>query len=152
MPGFERAWLMAVSPCFHNRRGRSAVCEYVVTGEDAAKGIRHDDVVFRAWPTGAGAKDFNETGFDYPYRQFLPKKVDGLLMAGRSSLSVPNGNRSRYKIMLMGQVAGLAAALAARDGVSPKAIDVRELQRTLYHQHHVPMEEDEKRLRGLGLL
>ena len=152
VPGFERAWLMAVSPYFHNRRGRSAVCEYVVTGEDAAKGIRHDDVVFRAWPTGAGARDFDETGFDYPYRQFLPKTVDGLLMAGRSSLSAPNSNRSRYKIMLMGQVAGLAAALAARDGVSPKAIGVRELQRTLYHQYHVPMEEDEKRLRGLGLL
>ena len=151
VPGFESAWLMTVSPYFHNRFGRSAVCEYVVTGEDAARGVRHDDVVFRAWPTGAGAKNFDQTGFDYPYRQFLPKKVDGLLMAGRSGLTAPNSNRSRYKIMLMGQVAGLAAALAARDGVSPRKIDVRELQRMLYHKYHIPMEEDPKRLKELGL-
>ena len=151
VPGFEDAWLMTVSPYFHNRRGRSAICEYVATGDDAAKGVRHDDVVFRAWPTGAGAKGFDPTGFDYPYRQFLPQKVDGLLMAGRSSLAKQNGGRSRYKIMLMGQIAGLAAALASRDGVSPKKIDVRELQRTLYHKYHIPMEEDEKRLEELGL-
>jgi len=150
--GFEDAWLLTVSPYFHNRFGRSAVCEYVVQREDVIKGKRHDDVVFRAWPTGAGAKNFNESGFDYPYRQFLPKGVDGLLMAGRSSLTSPNHNRSRYKIMLMGQVAGLAAALAARNGVSPKEIDVRELQRTLFHKYHVPMEENDKRLKALGLV
>ena len=152
VPGFECAWLMSVSPYFHNRRGRSAVCEYVVTDDDVAKGQRHPDVVFRAWPTGAGARNFDRTGFDYPYRQFLPKEVDGLLMAGRSSLSPPNGNRSRYKILLMGQVAGLAAALASRDGVSPKQIDVKELQRVLYRKYHVPMEADEGRLRELGLV
>jgi hypothetical protein len=143
-PGFERAWLMAVSPYFHNRFGRSAVCDYVVQKEDEIEGKRHDDAVFRAWPTG-GAKEFDPDGFDYPYRQFLPKGVDGLLMAGRSGLSWPNGNRSRYKVMLMGQVAGLAAALAARDGVGPRDIDVRELQRTLRCKYHVPTEEDADR-------
>ena len=151
IPGFENAWLMTVSPYFHNRLGRSAVCEYTVQREDQLSGIRHDDVVFRAWPSGS-ASECNESGFDYPYRQFLPQDVDGLLMAGRSSLTHPNGNRGRYKIMLMGQVAGLAAALAARAGVSPGAVDVRELQRTLYHKYHVPMEDNEERLRELGLL
>jgi len=150
IPGFEDAWLMVVSPYLHNRWGRSAVCEYVVTGEDAVAGKRHDDVMFRAWPTG-GTKEFDRSGFDYPYRQFLPKKVRGLLMAGRSGLSHPNHNRTRYKVMLMGQVAGLAAALAARDNVSPKKIDVKELQRLLVHKYHIPMEEDPERLRDLGL-
>lgn len=151
IPGFENAWLMTVSPYFHNRFGRSAVTEYVVRTEDMAEGRRHDDVVFRTWPTGAGAKNFNPAGFDYPYRQFLPEHTGGLLLAGRSSLAWPNGNRTRYKIMLMGQVAGLAAALAARDGKDPRDIDIRELQRILYHKYHVPMEQDAARLQALGL-
>jgi|APSaa5957512622_1039677.scaffolds.fasta_scaffold10374_1 hypothetical protein len=150
VPGFENSWLMMVSPYLHNRSGRSAICDYLIRNADMEKGAHFDDVVFRAWPTG-GSADGAPDGFDYPYRQFLPKNVDGLLMAGRSSLSGETLNRSRYKVMIMGQVAGLAAALAARDNVDPRRLDVAELRHTLYHKYHVPMEQNSSRLEKLGL-
>lgn len=151
VPGYESAWLMTVSPYFHNRHGRSAICEYVVGKEDEKEGRRLDDVVFRAWPTGGGAKGFDPSGFDYPYRQFIPKEIDGLLMAGRSSLCLTNRNRSRYKVMLMGQVAGLAAAISSMDNVVPRELDVSKLRSLLYHKYHIPMEDDPARLKELGL-
>ena len=138
VPGFANAWLMAVSPYLHNRLGRSAVCEAVVTREDAVEGTDSEDAVFRCWPSGKSREGFSKGGSDYPYRQFLPKGVDGLLMAGRSGLSSPNRHRNRYKVMLMGQVAGLAAALAARDGVTPREINVPGLQDLLRRKYHVP--------------
>ena len=58
--------------------------------------------------------------------------------------------RTRWKVLLMGQVAGLAAALAARDNRTPRQIDVKELQRLLHRKYHTPMGPPE-RLRELGL-
>ena len=42
---------------------------------------------------------------------------------------------------MMGQAVGVAAALAARDGKTPREIDVRELQKILYTQYHAPLGE-----------
>ena len=143
VPGFENAWLMGVSPYFHNRFGRSAMCDYVIQPDDEGEGASFEDAVFHTWPGGKARGERSAGGFDYPYRQFLPKGVDGLLMAGRSGLSSPNRNRNRYKVMLMGQVAGLAAALAARDGVTPREINVPELQDLLRNKYHVPWREED---------
>jgi len=39
----------------------------------------------------------------------------------------------------MGQVAGLAAAMAVAAGVTPRSIDVRQLQRALVERYGVPL-------------
>jgi hypothetical protein len=54
-------------------------------------------------------------------------------------------------MLMMGQAAGLAAALAARDGVEPRAIVVKELQKLLYHKYHAYVGTPE-RLKALGIL
>ena len=149
-PGFEASYLHITSQYFHDRLGRSAICDYVLTEEDATKGTRFNDVVYRTYALNKSVSH-NDKGVDWPYRQFLPKGLDGMLMAGRAACSGPTVNRNRYKMLLMGQVVGIAAALAARDNVSPRKIDVKELQRILVHKYHVPMEDDPKRLAGLGL-
>ena len=41
-------------------------------------------------------------------------------------------------VFLMGQAAGAAAALAAKAAVSPRALDVRELQKLLHVQQGYP--------------
>jgi hypothetical protein len=54
-------------------------------------------------------------------------------------------------VFLMGQAAGAAAALAAAAGVTPRALEVRELQKLLHNVHQVPL-GDEQRLRELGIV
>ena len=49
-------------------------------------------------------------------------------------------------MFLTGQVAGVAAALAAKAGELPRDLNVRELQRALHEEYSVPL-GDEDRLR-----
>lgn len=69
-----------------------------------------------------------------PYGCILPKRTDGLLVIGLGM----SAHRDAMPILRMqpdvqnqGFAAGTAAALAVRDGVAPRAIDVKELQRKM---------------------
>jgi len=62
----------------------------------------------------------------------LPKKVDGLIAVGRSASCIPDTLlRSRIAVMHNGQAGGTAAALAVKNHVTPKELNVKELQETL---------------------
>ena len=149
VPGFERSYLFAVSPFFHSRGGRSVLCEYVLTWDDAKKHRRQEDVVFVTYAPDHTSRD--RKGYDFPYRQLVPRKIKGLLAAGRSPIVQPPSNRNRWKCLLMGQAAGVAAAMAASANVTPAKIDVKELQRKLHLKYRSPLGDD-ARLRKLGLL
>lgn len=156
VPGFKDSYLHIISPYFHARGGRSAISEHPVTREDIAINRYKDDVVFlgddpeRRVQSAGEASRSRWTPYDFPYRQFLPRGVDGLLMAGRAAIVQPPVTRVRWMVFMMGQAVGVAAALAARDGKTPREIDVRELQRILHATHQVPL-GDAPRLRQLGL-
>jgi hypothetical protein len=139
IPGFEQSHLHMIAPYFHNRGGRSPLCDYVLTKEDVKAGTRFDDAIFHTWGDEVKEGDFTMDGFDFPYRQLLPRGVEGLLMAGRAAIIQPPVNRTRYKVMLMGQAAGVAAALAARAGTTPRALPVGELRQVLVNQYQVPV-------------
>lgn len=149
VPGFEQSYLHLIAPYFHARGGRSAVCDYNMTVDDVNTGARFHDVTFVVY--GSEGERGPDTGSDFPYRQFLPSGVEGLLTAGRCTIIQPPTMRTRWKVLMMGQVAGLAAALAARDNRTPRQIDVKELQRLLRRKYHTPMGPPE-RLRELGLV
>ena len=68
---------------------------------------RFDDVVYIYY----GDKEDNFT--DIPYRALIPKELDGLIAAGRSAVPRSPNFRQRYSMLLMGQAAGVAAALCA---------------------------------------
>jgi len=165
MPGFESSYLHFVSPCFHSRGGRSMVSEYPLTRKDVEQEPRKDDVVFVAVKpelnrhnkpdprdvTGADVYGYTPMlSFDFPYRQLLPQKIDGLLAAGRSAVVQPPVMRVRWMVFLMGQAAGAAAALAVKNGVTPRELNVKELQRLLHNEYQVPL-GDSDRLKELGL-
>jgi hypothetical protein len=71
---------------------------------------------------------------DVPYRALLPRGLEGILVAGigmsfhRDAQPVV---RMQPDIQNQGYAAGVAAAMAAKAGVSPRAIDVRTLQKHL---------------------
>ena len=144
VPGFENAHLHVTSPFTHSRGGKSIDSVYMVSGEDVDHAARFDDVVYIYYDDKKAAE------CDIPYRMMLPRKVEGLLAAGKSAMKRGPQFRQRYSCQLMGQAAGVAAALAVRHGVEPREIDVRELQRIL---HSLGSEMGpEERLRELGIL
>ncbi|MFC1716743.1 FAD-dependent oxidoreductase [Candidatus Poribacteria bacterium] len=147
--GFEDSYLHMIAPFFHSRSGRSAVCDYATSVEDMEEGRRFEDVVFVNY--GHEQQKGPETGNDFPYRQLLPKGVEGLMATGRSTIIQPPTNRSRWKMLLMGQVCGVGAALAARADVAPRSVDVKELQKILHNKYHVSL-GDRTRLKELGIL
>jgi hypothetical protein len=75
--------------------------------------------------------------YDIPYRCLVPQKVENLLAAGRCVSATHEGQASLRVIgtvMALGQAAGTASALSLREGVSPRALDRRLLQRELMRQ------------------
>ena len=147
MPGFEESYLHFISPYFHARGGRSIVSEYSLTMKDVEEQQRHNDVIFIADKTTIGRKStvnsvygyIPERTFDFPYRQLLPRKIEGLLAAGRSAIIQPPVTRIRWMVFLMGQAAGVAAALAVKRDRTPRELNVKELQSLLYNKYQVPL-------------
>ena len=156
MPAFEDSYLQFVAPYFGARGGRSIECEYILSQKDVEEDTKKQNAVFVAMPYTPGyhsKPDWREVRatdswayiprkiFDYPYRQLLPKKIDGLLGAGRSVIIPPPVIRDRWMVMLSGQAAGAAAALSVKDGVAPRNLDVKKLQRTLSEKYQVPFQD-----------
>jgi len=72
--------------------------------------------------------------YDIPYRCLVPKDMDNLLVSGRcisATHQAMAGARVMGTCMAIGQAAGTAAALAVRDGIRPREVDVEELRRVL---------------------
>jgi hypothetical protein len=117
-------------------------------------GKRFDDVMYlygEARVLKATCKgDKNCVWPDVPYRVMVPKKIDGLLAVGRSAAGIPDTLlRNRTAIQHMGEVGGIAAAMAVKQGVTPRKLDVKALQRTLLKQGYYL--GDAQRLAALGL-
>lgn len=76
-----------------------------------------------------------------PYRALLPSGVEGLLVTGlglsahRDAMPVL---RMKADIQNQGYAAGIAAAMSAKNGFSPRKVDVRELQRKLISVGNLP--------------
>jgi hypothetical protein len=140
-PELAGARVVETPPLLGIRQTRFVEGEYKLTAEDAIEGRRFDDVV--AISSCAiihyyGYRRYLEhEGYDIPYRSLLPLHVDGLLIAGRciSSEQQPyESHRAMIPIMAIGEAAGTAAALAARQAVQPRDLDVALLQQTLIAQ------------------
>jgi hypothetical protein len=134
IPGLENCHLVRVGANVGVRDTRRLVGEYVLTVDDARNGPEFPDVVARKY----GAIDANQlfigemhSGFAYPYRSLLPRRVDNLLVAGRCGSATFLGHaagKSMGNMMELGQAAGVAAALCSRENVTPRDLDLSVLQ------------------------
>ena len=151
--GFGGARIETVGARVGIRESRRVVGEVQVTAEDVTSGRTWPDVIARSAypidihsPTGVAdpddqglQDDFLSKALTYgiPYRALVPEKVDGLLAAGRcisTTAEAHGATRVSPTCMAFGQAAGVAAALAARAGVAPRAVDVASLQQLLVSQ------------------
>ncbi len=145
-PGFGDAFLADTATALGVRETRRVVGDYVLTGEDVAGGAQFDDAVAAgAWPqeyhvSGRSTEyRFLPPGVSYqvPYRSLRPRGARNLLVAGRC-LSADHHALASTRVMgpslALGQAAGTAAYLAARDDVPVADVDVDELQTCLAKQ------------------
>ncbi|MEK7476291.1 MAG: FAD-dependent oxidoreductase [Candidatus Coatesbacteria bacterium] len=126
---------------FGVRQTRFIEGEYKVTGDDAIAGTRFPDSIAMSSCAIIGYYGYRRylthQGYDIPYRCLVPRVVDQLLIAGRcisSDQRAYESHRAMIPMMAIGQAAGTAAALSARQGVAPRRLDVGHLQRTLTAQ------------------
>lgn len=157
IPGFEQSYLIDTAATIGLRESRRILGDVVVEFDDLMSR--------RPWPDTIGYGSFfvdihnldgpgmshttlrPEPGFRYqlPYRCLVPRDVDNLLVAGRcvSCTHRALGSiRVMITCMVLGEAAGVAAALAIADGVTPRAVDVPRLQAELRARGCLLTEED----------
>ena len=144
IPGFENCYLLLIAPYLNARGGRYLDSVYPVSGDDVSAGRTFDDVIYRFHCGRA------QNTTDIPYRTLVPKRIDGLLACGTSSMRYGPNFRVRYSMLLNGQAAGIAAGMCALDNVQPRDLEVRRLQRALVALN-CPLGDDARR-RELGLI
>ena len=151
-PGYERCFVLSSAAQVGVRETRHFKGVSTITEDDIlAARVFPDWVVAKAHfnfdihnVEGAGldahgsqATFTQRKGYTIPYGCLVPESLDGLLLAGRSS-SGTHKACSNFRAMPIcanvGQAAGVAAALAARAGVHPRAVPVADIQAELRRQ------------------
>jgi hypothetical protein len=72
-----------------------------------------------------------------PYGSLVPRALDGLTVGGRHVSCDANSHgfmREIPQCWLTGHAAGVGAALAADQGIEPRAVDVNEIRKVLREQ------------------
>lgn len=144
VPGFTHAYVSQVGTQIGIRETRRIVGDYVLDGKDVLSGRRFEDVIARSGypidihdPEGHGVTaGFIEEGgaYDIPYRSIVPKGLDNCLLAGRCISTTHEAQattRLTPSCMAIGQAAGTAAALAAKQRSTVRGVDITELQQAL---------------------
>jgi len=95
-----------------------------------------DDVMTQKF-SDTVAKPYSDREMRVPYRSLVPQQVENLLVAGRC-ISAKQDAMVQLRLIPVcfatGQAAGTAAALALREGVKPRQLNVSLLQRTITSQ------------------
>lgn len=126
-PGFKNAYLCHIADQLGITESRRLVGEYTLGRDDVDQPC--DDVIAI---TGHWTK--YEALYYIPYRSLLAKEFSNLLVAGRCisvDHRVHHATKEIPACMATGEAAGTAAALAVQSGLSPKALDVKNLQQYL---------------------
>ena len=147
VPGFENSYVAQSGVQVGVRETRRVLGDYQLTADDVLAARKFDDAIARGAypidihnPTGSGTvlkRLPPGEAYDIPLRCLMPKAVEGLIVAGRC-ISGTHEAHSSYRVMPIvmatGQAAGVCAALAARREVTPRTIDVADVQRELTRQ------------------
>lgn len=150
LPGFENAYLTRITTELRVRETRRIVGDYVLKIDDMLSGAKFKDVIGKsAFPPGVKHQVGPKTlygknmlikdcgSYDIPYRCLVPRKVEGLLVAGKA-ISTTRDAYQRFLMqnMVSGQAAGVAAAVAVAKHVQPRQLEesVSEIQEILLKQ------------------
>jgi ribulose 1,5-bisphosphate synthetase/thiazole synthase len=131
-PGYEKVALLETGPQLGVRITRTLAGVKTLTADDVRKGTRSPDVV-----AVGGFTEPKGDEWHIPYGTLLPKKIDNLLASGRcisAALQTADNIRLIPVCFATGHAAGVAAAVAAKDGCAPRAVEVSKVQKILRQQ------------------
>lgn len=145
--GFENSY--CVPAAFPGvRESRNILGRYELTDDDVLEGRKfHDTIGQVCFPVDIHAPEtsqaiFHQIGgdgaFDIPFRAMLPAEINNLVVAGRcvSATHVAHGaTRNMAPCLVMGEAAGLAAALASQTGTQVGDLDIKVLQTGLLRKN-----------------
>ena len=141
VPGYEKSYIMQTAPQLGTTGGRRVVGEYVLTEKDMNSKEPFDDTIAIFASNDRGELSHEYPRMFIPYRCLVPKNIEGLLVACRAFSSEDSVNTHFNLIphcLCLGQAAGTAAAIAARDEIPTAQVDIRKLQKCLSDQN-VPL-------------
>ncbi|NLE28785.1 MAG: FAD-dependent oxidoreductase [Phycisphaerae bacterium] len=150
---FQHYRLAKIFPRSGIRETFQVECEYMLKTEDLLLGCRrqsHSDIIALADHArdthGRGKSHCTELAWPYgiPYRCLLPKGCPDLLIAGRIagfSKAAASSCRLARTMMMLGEAAGIATALAVEHKCGFPDVDVRAL-RDLLRRQRVTLESD----------
>ncbi len=145
VPGYAKCRVKSAAGTLGVRETRRVMGDAMVVDADVVEGRKHADaVVHDAWflidihnPKGGGQAEGHSKmakPYDIRYGALLPKGIEGLLTAGRC-ISGTHRAHASYRVMTpcmaMGEAAGVAAALAAQKGVTPRQVPAAEVRAAL---------------------
>jgi hypothetical protein len=153
IPGCENAYVLTTSVQVGIRESRRILGDYLITKEDVVEGHKFEDCIAKggytidnhdfsgknhdhAYHTFAKGGD----SYDIPYRSLLPQKVEGLLVAARcisGSREAHASIRNMATVMAIGQAAGTAAALAVKNSMTPRKLDIQKLRACLSNDNAI---------------
>jgi 2-polyprenyl-6-methoxyphenol hydroxylase-like FAD-dependent oxidoreductase len=146
VPGFEKCFIMLTAPQLGTQGGRRVAGEYTLSEKDLETDKIFEDTIAVLANNDYGEISTKHPTLCIPYRCLVPKRVDGLLVAGRAFSSADTINETFNIIphcICYGQAAGTAAAMAAKAGIQPRKVNYQELRKSLVKQG-VNLPETEK--------
>jgi hypothetical protein len=144
-PRFKDAYLVKMAAQIGVRESRRVIGDYVLTVDDVLEAVKFEDGIARSRypvdihsPTGEGTViqhlppgEF----YEVPYRCLVPKNVDNLLIGSRCISSTHEAHSSLRVMPVVagiGEAAGIAAAWASREAISPREVDGIKLKSAVF--------------------
>lgn len=141
VPGCEDARLKSTASYIGIRESRHIKGEYRLTAEDLLSAKVPEDSILiaansvdvhgRFGPKSNEYTPINGSYYGVPYRSLIPFKIEGLLLAGRcisADSTAAGAIRVMPPCMAMGQAAGTAAAMSAKENISVRDVEISNLQ------------------------
>jgi hypothetical protein len=138
--------LVATNEHIGVREGRRILGLYTVSAEDLKQGLRHEDSVCKVYfgvdvhsvrkseGKGIARTGVRSRAYDIPLRALIAKDINGLMMAGRC-ISGDFIAHSSYRVtgnaVVLGQAAGITAALAAKTNRLPQDVPWEQIKTKL---------------------
>lgn len=141
-PAFKDCYLLYTAPVTGTRETRHIQGVHILTGEEYVNMVEFEDSVARSChPIDIHSASNSEQIVTFlkepafvPYRSLIVTGFDNLIVPSRclsADQTASASIRVQAPIMCLGQAAGLAAAMCAKDGISVHDVDVPAMQQTL---------------------
>ncbi|MBE6966947.1 MAG: FAD-dependent oxidoreductase [Ruminococcaceae bacterium] len=134
---FKDAYIVDIAPQLGTRGSRRLDGELYITMADINANPAYDDVI--AWST---THSCGGAPLEIPFRCIVSKATENLMAPGRH---LSADERAIGPLQLIpqcvqtGQAAGVAAAVAIKDGTTVKTVDIKKVQYILSHEQDVPL-------------